>query len=215
MNNGIAPSNYRIDIQKVVSIIVMSEEEIPARKIVFLGDAAVGKTSILIRQNEGTFGHTSQTTTPSCFKFPYTSNGRRAMISFWDTAGQEVYQSMTKLYLRNAFGAILVFDITARKSFESLENWFRLCNDANPPPQVIFVVGNKSDMENERQVTREAAEHWATEHNAVAYVEVSALNGDGFHELFPYIGEQTLNTIYKAVEGVAVGVAASENSRCC
>lgn len=192
------------------------EQDIPARKIVFLGDAAVGKTSILTRQSEGTFGHTAQTTTPSCFKFPYTSQGRKAMISFWDTAGQEVYQSMTKLYLRNAFGAILVFDITSRRSFENLVGWLRLCNNATPPPEQIYLVGNKKDLENERQVTREMAESWAAEHNAVAYIEVSARTGDGFGDLFPYIGEQTLSTIYSPAVGMTVtNSKEQQNGGCC
>jgi GTPase SAR1 family protein len=102
---------------------------------------------------------------------------------------------MANLYIRNAFAAIIVFDITAVDSFSHLESWMEMCHQSDPSPRVYFVVGNKTDLDPHRTVEREDAERWAVS-NSASYFEVSALTGEGVGEMFASLGAGVLDVLY-------------------
>ena len=78
--------------------------------------------------------------------------GKTVKLQIWDTAGQERFRSVTRSYYRGAAGALLVYDITSRESFNSLKNWLTDARNLASPAIVILLVGNKKDLEEEREV---------------------------------------------------------------
>jgi Ras-related protein Rab-2A len=135
------------------------------------------------------------------------SNGeqKKMKLSLWDTAGQETYKSITRSYFRGASGALLVFDITRRSSFESVTSWLNDLRQIAEEGIVVILVGNKSDLAaqstdveggSKRAVTREEAEDWCRRENIVKYVETSAKSGEGVELAFLQVAER----IYQNIE---------------
>jgi small GTP-binding protein len=192
----------------------------PSRKVVFLGDTGVGKTSILGFHEKGVFQPAATTTSPSCVRYPFSSDKHTISLNFWDTAGQEKFRSMANLYIRNAFAVILVFDVTALESYNHLENWMEMCHQSDPSPRVYFIVGNKIDLGPHRKVDHTDAERWAASNNA-SYLEVSALTGECIAELFAAVGEGVLDVLYdkgldENVElGLDPGNTHGKKGKCC
>jgi Ras-related protein Rab-2A len=127
-------------------------------------------------------------------------------LSLWDTAGQEQYKSITRSYFRGSSGALLVFDITRRKTFENATSWLHDLRQIAEEDLVVVLVGNKCDLAppstvdngkpNQRQVTREEAEEWCKENKVMQYVETSAKSGEGVERAFLEVSER----IYQNIE---------------
>jgi small GTP-binding protein len=162
--------------------------ELPAYKIVMLGDSSVGKTSIVLRFVEGIFRRMCAPTVGSgtSAKDMMTSQGQ-VRINIWDTAGEERYRSFTGLYSQGAAAAILVFDLTDDPTFDSLPNWVELFKQSSATGDLIVVVGNKLDLE-DRHITREKAQAWC-ETQCFRYYEVSAKSGENIDLVFAEVAE--------------------------
>ncbi|KAH8593225.1 secretion related GTPase SrgD [Bisporella sp. PMI_857] len=121
-------------------------------------------------------------------------------LSLWDTAGQETYKSVTRSYFRGASGALLVFDISRRGTFEHVTDWLNDLRQIAEPDIVVVLVGNKSDLakgdENKREVTQREAEEWARRNGVLEYVETSAKSGEGVELAFGRVAER----IYQNIE---------------
>ncbi|APA13343.1 hypothetical protein SS1G_08072 [Sclerotinia sclerotiorum 1980 UF-70] len=121
-------------------------------------------------------------------------------LSLWDTAGQETYKSVTRSYFRGASGALLVFDISRRPTFEHVTDWLHDLRQIAEPDIVVVLVGNKSDLatneENKREVSVEEAEAWAKRNGVLEYVETSAKSGEGVENAFSRVAER----IYMNIE---------------
>ncbi|PQE04101.1 GTP-binding rab2 protein [Rutstroemia sp. NJR-2017a BVV2] len=115
-------------------------------------------------------------------------------LSLWDTAGQETYKAVTRSYFRAASGALLVFDISRRTTFDHVTDWLNDLRQIAEPDIVIILVGNKSDLaegeENKREVTEEEAEDWAKRNGVLQYVETSAKSGQGVEDAFCRVAER-------------------------
>lgn len=134
---------------------------------------------------------------------------RHMKLSIWDTAGQETYKSITRSYFRGASGALLVFDITRRQTFESVTAWLSDLRQIAEEGIVIVLVGNKSDLapdstvtssagreqDNKRQVTTAEAEEWCRDNGVMRYVETSAKSGDGVERAFLEVAERIFQNI--------------------
>ncbi|KAL3417663.1 GTP-binding protein rab2 [Phlyctema vagabunda] len=120
-------------------------------------------------------------------------------LSLWDTAGQETYKSVTRSYFRGASGALLVFDISRRPTFDHVTDWLNDLRQIAEPDIVVVLVGNKSDLalgdENKREVTKEEAEEWATRNGVMEYVETSAKSGEGVEMAFGRVAERIFMNI--------------------
>ena len=165
---------------------VPGQGRVPEFKIVFIGDAAVGKTSIITRFHQNRFMQDQQSTIGSAFvsKQVETKNGFVNM-SFWDTAGQERYRALVTMYSRGAAVVILVFDVSLRESFEQLESWMSKITEELPTVKVVL-CGNKSDLP--FAVPEQEIEKWAEEHE-VKLIFVSAKDGRNVSELFTLTGD--------------------------
>uniref|UniRef100_A0A6B2G1N5 Ras-related protein Rab-2B (Trinotate prediction) n=1 Tax=Myxobolus squamalis TaxID=59785 RepID=A0A6B2G1N5_MYXSQ len=104
-------------------------------------------------------------------------------LQIWDTAGQESFRSITRSYYRGAAGALLVYDITRRETFDHLQSWIDDTRQHGTPNVVIMVIGNKSDLEDKREVKKEEGEAFAREHGLI-FMETSAKNASNVEEAF-------------------------------
>jgi small GTP-binding protein len=125
-------------------------------KVLLVGDSGVGKTNITTRFVKDQFDVESKAT----IGVEYASkklkiDGMDIKAQIWDTAGQERYQSITRAYYRGSKGAFIVFDITKKQSFNSVENWLAELKKSADQNITVILLGNKSDLEAERQVSTE------------------------------------------------------------
>ncbi|KAH7722280.1 Ras family protein [Aphelenchoides avenae] len=159
-------------------------------KVVMVGDTGVGKTSILLRHDGQGFTSKISPTLGASFVTSRTKyNGRDVELSIWDTAGQERFRSMVPMYLRNAAAAILVFEISRRQTYENLGSWIDELTRSGSESLQLFVMGNKSDLDEFRAVSEEEGHQFAENHNA-CYFETSALNGKGIEMAMRTIAEE-------------------------
>ena len=126
-------------------------------------------------------------------------NKKQVKIQIWDTAGHEAFQSITRTYYRGAVGALLVYDITNKQTFQHCENWLKEIKENGDKDVTIILVGNKSDLEKERQVSKEDAEKFA-EMNGLIFLETSAKEAKNIYEVFKVSAEKILNNILKSEE---------------
>jgi len=178
------------------SVMTSTEAGIDA-KIVLLGNAGVGKTSLGLRYVNGTFTKDQQSTLGASFLTKRATFGdRKLKFQIWDTAGQERFRSMAPMYYRGASAAILVYDITSEESFENVKTWVKELGLCEPSDIVIAIAGNKDDLHEYRQVRFEKALEYATSINAVL-CEVSAKDNKGIDDLFFKISGQIILHLQK------------------
>jgi len=158
-------------------------------KLVFLGEQAVGKTSVITRFMYDTFDNNYQATIGIDFlsKTMYLED-RTVRLQLWDTAGQERFRSLIPSYIRDSSGAIVVYDITNRTSFLNTAKWIEDVRTERGSDVVIVLVGNKTDLNDKRQVSVEEGEEKAQE-NGVMFIETSAKMGYNIKQLFRQLAQ--------------------------
>jgi small GTP-binding protein len=157
---------------------------VPVLKVVVAGDGTVGKTSLVRRFCEGKFEQTRVATIGVDFQTKLVELPERTVkLSIWDMAGQDRFQVIRTGFYRGSRAAALVFDVTAPETFANLERWRQEIIEV-VPQQPFVVVGNKTDLQ--RAVAREQGATFAQGIQA-AYVETSALTGEGVPELFLHL----------------------------
>ena len=120
--------------------------------------------------------------------------GKKLKVQIWDTAGDERYKNITSSYCRGANGILLLYNITNREPFDSLNSWLtEIKNNANQNLSLIL-VGTNCDLENERKVTYQEGKDFATK-NGIKFIEVSAKNNINVKEAFDILLEDILNTL--------------------
>ena len=170
------------------------DEYIPC-KIVLLGEAGVGKTSIITRYISGSFSQVVMTSTGSSFvaKKIELDDKKKVKLQIWDTAGQERYRSLAKIFYQSAAVAVLVYDVTLKKSFEQLkEYWVKEIKDNAPDNIIIAIAANKSDDYLNQEVDTADGKKLAKSLDAL-FICTSAKMGNGIEELFKLSGEKFLN----------------------
>ena len=199
-------------------------------KLVCIGDSGTGKSSLTVRLCEGRFSTTHDVTIGVEFGSRIVPVGppanaelginaptgglgpaagknveqKKMKLSLWDTAGQETYKSVTRSYFRGASGALLVFDLSRRSTFESVTAWLNDLRHIAEEGIVIILVGNKADLAIEstntegttrRAVQREEAEQWCRQEGVMTYVETSAKSGEGVERAFLEVAERVYQNI--------------------
>ena len=170
------------------------DEYIPC-KIVLLGEAGVGKTSIIRRYISGSFSQAVMTSTSSSFvgKKIELDDKKKIKLQIWDTAGQERYRSIAKIFYQSAAVAVLVYDVTLKKSFEQLkEYWVKEIKENAPDNIIIVIAANKSDDYINQEVTTAEGKELAKSLDAL-FICTSAKMGNGIEELFKLSGEKFLD----------------------
>ncbi|XP_067938970.1 uncharacterized protein [Watersipora subatra] len=153
-------------------------------KTVVLGAQGVGKTSVVKRCVENVFESRVESTIGAAFSsYKIVVNGYKVHLQIWDTAGQERFKAMAPMFYRKASFAILVYDITDMESFDAVKIWVRELIQNVDKPVAMILFGNKCDLTDKRQVSRETAEEYAM-HIGAELVEMSALSNQGVEEGF-------------------------------
>jgi small GTP-binding protein len=190
-------------------------------KILLLGDTAVGKSNILHRFTENSFMDNYISTIGFDFKSQVLTldDNKIVKLQIWDTAGQERFMSITKnLYLR-VQGIILVYDITSRKTFENIKNWVKGVRDTSEMIPII-IVGNKIDLDNEREVSTEEGKKLANDFGA-PFKETSAFTDVNIKEIFEDLTREILRLCENRHDGGLIlknkdkKVNVDRDSKCC
>uniref|UniRef100_UPI00358E5A9F ras-related protein Rab-2A n=1 Tax=Myxine glutinosa TaxID=7769 RepID=UPI00358E5A9F len=168
-------------------------------KYIIIGDTGVGKSCLLLQFTDKRFQPVHDLTIGVEFGARMiTIDGKQVKLQIWDTAGQESFRSITRSYYRGAAGALLVYDITRRDTFNHLTTWLEDARQHSSSNMVIMLIGNKSDLESRRDVKKEEGEAFAREHGLV-FMETSAKTAANVEEAFI----NTAKEIYQKIqEGV-------------
>ena len=159
---------------------------IESLKIVLIGEPYVGKTSIISQFVDKTFQEDMQSSSSGTFnsKRCIYGDNKSLRLDIWDTAGQEKYRSLTKMFYKDANVAILVYNITDKNSYEQLkEYWHIQVKESGPKDLLLVICANKSDLINEEQVDEGEARNYAQEIGALFFT-TSAKNDYGISDLF-------------------------------
>jgi Ras-related protein Rab-11A len=142
--------------------------------VVVIGDSGVGKSNIITRYTSDTFKEKSKSTVGVEFGIKsFSVEGSAVKVTIWDTAGQDRFKVLTKGYYRGSHGAMIVYDITSLSSFEHAAKWLEELVSSVDEEVLVMLVGNKSDLEDQRQVSTEVAREFARE-NSLSFIETSA-----------------------------------------
>ena len=153
-------------------------------KVVLVGDMSVGKTNIIAKYLKNEFSEDYKTTIGVEFHSKIAKvEGHVVKAQIWDTCGQERFKSITDSYYKGAKGAFVVYDITRKNTFESVDSWISALRSAADKNLNIIIIGNKSDLEDQRQVETEQGEEKA-QNNEAAFMETSAYSGDNIDKAF-------------------------------
>ncbi|ESX03628.1 hypothetical protein KL905_004486 [Ogataea polymorpha] len=153
-------------------------------KLLLVGDSGVGKSCLLLRFVDDKFNPSFITTIGIDFKIKTIElNGSKIKLQVWDTAGQERFRTITTAYYRGAMGIIIVYDVCDENSFESVKKWYQTVNQHAKDEAQLFLVGNKCDDTESRQVSEKQGELLAEELN-VPFMEASAKSGLNVNEVF-------------------------------
>lgn len=166
-------------------------------KIIVIGDSAVGKTQTLSRFVKNEFCFDSKSTIGVEFQTrTITINDKVIKAQIWDTAGQERYRAVTSAYYRGALGAMLVYDITKRQSFDNIARWVDEILTHADKSIVIMLIGNKADLSDRREVPTEDAVEYAQQ-KGLFFSETSALKGDNVESAFFKVLEEIYGVVSK------------------
>ena len=155
-------------------------------RICLIGNICVGKTSLLARYSDDYFKQIYSATIGVDFRvITLKYKDIVAKVHIWDTAGEERYKSITINYYRSSHGFIYVYDITKKETLHNLDTWIHLTNENCSTNVINFLVGNKSDLEKEREVSKEEGEDYARKNNLI-FLETSAKNNNNVEKLFEY-----------------------------
>ena len=163
-------------------------------KIIIVGESFVGKTCIVNRFIQSVFSNQVSPTSSVGFsskQFKVNNSDKTINVQIWDTAGSEKFRALNKIYIKSADAAIIVYDITSKKSFEELDYWIKQIKEICINKVIISIAANKSDLIQQAEVTHSEGEEYAKKSNAIFYA-TSAKENIGIDNLFQSIGEQFL-----------------------
>ncbi|WCJ37227.1 hypothetical protein M5689_018379 [Euphorbia peplus] len=168
-------------------------------KIVIIGDSAVGKSNLLSRFARNEFDSNSKATIGVEFQTQVVDiDGKEIKAQIWDTAGQERFRAVTSAYYRGAVGALLVYDITRRSSFDSVKRWLDELTTHCDTAVAKMLVGNKCDLENIREVSVEEGKNLAEE-ESLFFMETSALDATNVQTAFEVVIREIYNNVSRKV----------------
>ena len=186
-------------------------------RICMVGDAGVGKTSLLTRFCDNTFNNNYTSTIGVDFKVVTLKyQNIITKLHVWDTAGQERFKSMAINYFRSSHGFMFIYDITEKESFENIQNWIDLAFSNSNTVGINFLVGNKSDIENQRQISKDTAKDFANEKNLI-FFETSAKSNENVEKVFQFFTykliQYFLNNKDKYINSDLSGAKISKNAK--
>ena len=177
----------------------MEEEPDYTIKLLIVGDSSVGKTNFIYRFIENRFNENYMTTTGIDLKtMNIEIKNKKIRVQLWDTAGQEKYRAITKNLFLKVQGTLVVYDITNQDSFVNLKSWVKSIRDECGRQMQILLIGNKSDLDEKREISKDEALAYAKEEK-VDYLETSSKTGENIQKAIQILCEKVLdNTDFDA-----------------
>jgi len=162
-------------------------------KIIIIGESGVGKTAILHQYVMDKFIQEHKATIGADFLTKEINvDDKVVTLQIWDTAGQERFQSLGNAFYRGADACILVYDITDENSFKEIDSWRRKfinqANIDNPKRYPFLLLGNKTDLDDKRKVSRNQGDNYAQD-NGMEFAETSAMTGTNIEKAFTNVAE--------------------------
>ncbi|KAL0967226.1 hypothetical protein UPYG_G00249430 [Umbra pygmaea] len=187
-------------------------------KIILIGESNVGKTSVVQSFKSGEFSEKQQNTIGVDFTVRTLDiEGKKIKMQVWDTAGQERFRTITQSYYRSAHGAMIAYDITRRPTFDSVPNWIREVELYGAANLVLCLIGNKCDLESERQVLFKEACALAEERGILAALETSAKVNQNVDDAFMMMARELLARngmeVQQGAQGYSPHILLRSNSR--
>ena len=174
----------------------MHSNIIPSMKVVFVGNTGVGKSSIATRYARDFFDDfNSSTIGAAFFNKNIIHKEKPVKMEIWDTAGQEKYHCLASMYYRGAAAAIIVYDITSTDSYTKAKKWYTELKENLNEKAVIVLVGNKCDMEDEREVPSNISDSFF---DNIFHIETSAKSNLGIEKVFQHILNNAIFNIPKS-----------------
>mmetsp|Transcript_69719 Transcript_69719/g.202134 ORF Transcript_69719/g.202134 Transcript_69719/m.202134 type:complete len:223 (+) Transcript_69719:88-756(+) len=168
-------------------------------KLLLIGDSGVGKSCLLLRFADDTYTESYISTIGVDFKIRTLElDGKTCKLQIWDTAGQERYRAVTRSYYRGAVGALILYDVTSRESYNNLPTWLQDAREQAWKDISIIAVGNKRDLKEERQVSFLEASRFAQEQD-ILFLETSALTGENVQDVFHTLAQRILNKVEEGI----------------
>ena len=166
-------------------------------KLILVGDSGVGKTNILSKYLKNAFDPNSKATVGVEFGTKKIEiDNKKIKVQIWDTAGQERYKSITSTYYKGAKGAFIVYDITRKNTFDNIDKWIGDLKNNGDENIIIYLVGNKSDLNDMREIRKDEAMTKSEKYN-IAFSETSALYGDNINKIFQDLMEKVYINFYR------------------
>ena len=160
------------------------ENKINQIKLIIIGSVNVGKTTLLTRYATGKFQNISKSTSNASFITKIKNvNNKKYEIKLWDTAGQEKYRSLTKIFIKDAKIALLVYAIDDKNSFNDLEMWLNIVKEINTDKIILGIAANKADLYKKAEVTDQQGKKYAKEIGAEWRSTSSLLDDCGIDDL--------------------------------
>jgi len=154
-------------------------------KLIVIGDSGVGKSSLTNNAVKNVFEESYNATVGfEFFTFNVRMCGKVVKLQIWDTCGQELYRSLITNFYRNSSLAVIVYAINSKETFENIEMWLRELRTHSSPDIKIYLIGNKADLEKEREVTKESAEEYCKLNKIPIFMEASAKTGLNAQNIF-------------------------------
>jgi Ras-related protein Rab-2A len=167
-------------------------------RYIIVGDMAVGKSCLLLQFTDHKFRHQHELTIGVEFGGKNIEvKNKTIKIQIWDTAGQEAFQAITRTYYKGAIGALLVYDITRKETFDHIRKWYDEVKLNGSKDICCILIGNKKDLEEQRQVKYEEGKRLAEENNLL-FLETSAKTAENVQEAFTISAERILDQINKS-----------------
>ena len=202
--------------------MVEQQQTIPI-KIIMVGAMNVGKTSLVTKYATGKIPGQTKTTKNASYVSKYKKiNTLNFEIKLWDTAGQEKYKSLTKLFTKDAKIAILVYSIDSEESFNSLDDWLKLVKSTNEDNLILGVAGNKSDLASDKTINNQRGEEYAKKIGALFKPTSALVENGGIEEFIDELFQKYYSTSFNYYDTIntincIISLESSrvKNRRCC
>ena len=153
-------------------------------KFIIVGDSSVGKSNLLMKFAYNKVNEDYQATVGVEFAAKNIEIEQKIFrVQVWDTAGQENFRSITRAYYKNSVCAMIVYDISNEKTFESVKSWLEDIRNQSPKSVLLILVGNKIDLSDKRVISFDKGNEFAIK-NGLMFAETSAKTGEGVEEIF-------------------------------
>ena len=175
----------------------MEDDSDNSIKMIVLGDCGVGKTNIISRYLKNEFKEGQISTSGANYAMKNLEiEGKVYQINIWDTAGQEKYRSVTKMFIQDSQILLLCYSIIEKQTFQNLEYWYKMATDILGNNIVLGVAGNKSDLYEQEEVHENEGENFAKAHNAIFKLISAKANKEGIDILFEELFKKYIKMKY-------------------